>query len=123
MTNSKTGYGRPPKDKQFKKGQSGNPSGRPKRNLLNFSELIAEVASKEVIVKEGGKRKKVVLMHAVIMKVMQGALQGDKLDLRLALNLLRSVETQKDFEPMQKDEQALKDFIKRMTPVTGGNDE
>ena len=27
----KVGYGRPPKKNQFKKGQSGNPSGRPKK--------------------------------------------------------------------------------------------
>lgn len=30
----RVGYKRPPKKNQFKKGQSGNPKGRPKRKIL-----------------------------------------------------------------------------------------
>ena len=32
----KIGYGKPPKEYQFKKGQSGNPGGRPKNTLKDY---------------------------------------------------------------------------------------
>src|ERR1700677_708497 len=50
------GYGKPPEDRQFKKGISGNPSGRPKKASDLESELIQELGSK-VIMNENGKRK------------------------------------------------------------------
>jgi Family of unknown function (DUF5681) len=39
MSKYKTGYGRPPKATQFKRGKSGNPKGRPKgsHNLAVFA--------------------------------------------------------------------------------------
>jgi hypothetical protein len=34
------GYGKPPKDTQFKKGSSGNPKGRPRKTLDFHLELL-----------------------------------------------------------------------------------
>jgi Family of unknown function (DUF5681) len=57
MTNNsddKIGYGSPPKRTQFKPGQSGNPSGRPK-GIRNFrTELLDELAE-SITIKEGDK--------------------------------------------------------------------
>ena len=39
--NSAVGYGRPPVNRQFKPGQSGNPRGRPKGSK-NFPTMFAE---------------------------------------------------------------------------------
>jgi hypothetical protein len=43
------GYGKPPKRSQFKKGISGNPSGRPKKPSDFASELKKELQSKVII--------------------------------------------------------------------------
>ncbi len=47
------GYGKPPQHTRFRKGQSGNPTGRPKgaRNLK--TELLEEL-QEQILVREGG---------------------------------------------------------------------
>jgi hypothetical protein len=50
------GYGKPPKSGQFKKGISGNPSGRPKKPTDSVSVLMRELDSKFTI-NESGQRK------------------------------------------------------------------
>jgi Family of unknown function (DUF5681) len=57
------GYGRPPVYSRFKRGQSGNPKGRPKgrRNIL--SEL-SEIAAKRIVVRDGETERRVSLAAA-----------------------------------------------------------
>ena len=58
------GYGKPPKGTQFKKGQSGNPSGRPKKDKVfkAVSRMIREHLLEEIKGSMNGKpdRKSVV---------------------------------------------------------------
>src|SRR5581483_2766479 len=46
------GYGRPPKQHQFKPGQSGNPKGRPK-GAPTLQEIMAKEATKHIKIKQG----------------------------------------------------------------------
>jgi hypothetical protein len=43
---------------RFKKGQSGNPSGRPKGSK-NFSTLLAEALNERVVITKDGKRRRI----------------------------------------------------------------
>ena len=56
------GYGDPPKDKQFKKGQSGNLNGRP-RKLPELDKLLADVF---------GDNEMEKVLRAVYAKALKG---------------------------------------------------
>ena len=49
---------KPPLHTRFRKGQSGNPRGRP-RGSKNFSTLLADALNEPVVVTEDGKRRKI----------------------------------------------------------------
>ena len=70
------GYGKPPKSGQFKPGQSGNPNGRP-RAKKDVRSILHEVAFKRTTIAEQGKRRRVTLIEAHFMKLIQEALRGD----------------------------------------------
>jgi hypothetical protein len=80
------GYGKPPEDRQFKKGVSGNPSGRPKKASDLESELIQELSSK-VIMNENGKRKIIKKSEGLMRQLVNKAISGNLQAARLVINL------------------------------------
>lgn len=70
------GYGRPPSKSQFKKGQSGNPRGRPKGSK-NFKTVAEEITKGKVTVSSNGKKISISSMEAAFMKLREKALRGD----------------------------------------------
>jgi hypothetical protein len=72
----KVGYGKPPKGGQFKKGTSGNPSGRPKKPSDFASQLKKELNAK-VIIHENGKRKVITKDTGIKRQVVNKALSGN----------------------------------------------
>jgi hypothetical protein len=85
------GYGKPPKSGQFKKGVSGNPSGRPKKPTDFLSALLRE-ANSEVPINENGKQKKAKKIEVVAKQVMNKAASGSIQAQRLLFKLLQQAE-------------------------------
>jgi Family of unknown function (DUF5681) len=77
--NSEVGYGKPPKTKQFKKGTSGNPSGRPKKDKIfkSMDRILRDSLLREIEVSVNGKSRKMLMMEAIVAKQEQMALQGN----------------------------------------------
>ena len=75
----RVGYKRPPKRTRFRKGQSGNPKGRPKGSL-NQSTLRALIAAQwleeTIKIVEGGRERQVPRLVALLKKQAELALQG-----------------------------------------------
>ena len=70
------GYGRPPKQTQFRPGQSGNPTGR-RKNSRNFkTDLVAEL-HELVPIRENGREMKVTKQRAFIKALVAAAIKGD----------------------------------------------
>src|SRR5271168_407428 len=85
------GYGKPPKSGQFKKGISGNPSGRPKKPSDLLSALLRE-ANSEVTITEKGKRKVVKMIDVVAKQVMTKAATGNIQAQHLLYKLLQQAQ-------------------------------
>jgi hypothetical protein len=90
---SKTGYSKPPIATQIKAGQSGNPKGRPKGSK-NLRTLIKQAADAKIVVQEGGRRKKVSKMDLAVTQMMNKAAQGEPRFVHMALDQVRSAETE-----------------------------
>lgn len=84
-----TGFGRPPEDKRFKKGQSGNPSGRPK-GARSMRTLLLELLDQQVTITIAGVARQVPLKEAVLTRLASQALTGKTPDAALFVNLVKS---------------------------------
>jgi Family of unknown function (DUF5681) len=85
------GYGKPPKNGQFKKGVSGNPSGRPKKPSDFASQLKKELDS-ELIITEKGKRKVMKKSELVAKQLVNKAAAGSVPATRLLVDLKQRAE-------------------------------
>lgn len=80
------GYGKPPKHSRFKKGQSGNPKGRPKGSR-NFATDVKQTLNHPVRLSEDGRPRTISTQQAALYRLREKALNGDvrALDRLLAL--------------------------------------
>ena len=89
---NQVGYCRPPKQHQFKPGQSGNPNGRSK-GMPTLQEVMTKEATKLVKVKQGDKIIHVPKAEALARRVFGLALEGDLAAARLVFQLTATSET------------------------------
>ncbi len=81
------GYKNPPKQTRFKKGQSGNPNGRPKGTKDLKAELMEEL-QELILVTEGGSRRTVSKQRAMLKSLTAKAVQGDARAATILVNLV-----------------------------------
>lgn len=91
MSGHSVGYGKPPKQGQFKKGKSGNPKGRPKGSRNLKIDLIDELYGR-ITITEHGRQKTLTKQQVLIKKLMAEALMGDHKARSLLLNLIAQCE-------------------------------
>jgi hypothetical protein len=112
------GYRRPPRSSQFKKGASGNPKGRPKGSK-NFLTLLEQELNEKVVVNEGGRRKSVTRLQAMVKRMVAAALQGEPKAVLALVDILRRSGGLEQSTPEQllpdDYEQILADYVSSQT--------
>jgi hypothetical protein len=88
------GYGKPPRYTRFKKGQSGNPRGRPS-DAKNLSSLLDRALNEPVFIIENGRRRKVSKRRAFINRLVDRAAEGDLRAGKILLDIYPGPQTQR----------------------------
>ena len=85
----KVGPGRPPLHTRFRKGQSGNPGGRGKKQL---SALLADALNEPVFVTIDGERRKTTKREAVVLQLVDKSTSADLRATKMLIDMTKDVE-------------------------------
>lgn len=94
----KVGYKNPPVANRFRKGVSGNPSGRP-RKRPSFSDTLIDLLLESIPISKGGRTSKMPRLKALAFQIVREAAAGDLAKIKMLF-------------------ETLDDFGDRMEPVT-----
>jgi hypothetical protein len=89
------GYGKPPRHTRFKKGQSGNPRGRPSGSK-NLATVLSEALNELVIVAENGGRRKITKRQAIITQLVNQSAKADWRATKILLDILQAIESRSE---------------------------
>jgi hypothetical protein len=112
-----TNYRKPPIETRFKKGQSGNPRGRPAKNL---AALLAAALNEKVTVTQNGNRRQATKREAVIAQLVNKSASAELRATKMLIDMIRDIEKKADPAPAEKnpfspiDKEVVQQLIARL---------
>jgi len=108
------GYKKPPKEHQFRPGQSGNPQGRPKGR--NFKSDLREELAETIAFRDGERDVTISKQRALIKRLVAEAIRGDTRAINSVLAFCaRAYGDEDDDEQQSAEDQEIADaFAQRL---------
>lgn len=109
---TRKGYKNPPPEHQFRKGQSGNPNGRPRKSkatpLLDLAELLEIELAQPLTVQENGQPVTITKAQALAKQMVTQAINGKPSQQR-AILALQSTQRGDEDDDQTLEEQTRQD--------------
>ncbi len=86
------GYGKPPVGRGFKKGQSGNPSGRPAKSAKSGPPLLVRKFDEQVVVAETGRCQKTTRSEFVMVQLVDQPADAGLSATKILTDVLKEIE-------------------------------
>jgi hypothetical protein len=114
------GYGRPPRDTRFKKGRSGNPSGK-RKGARSVRKQLEKFFGTPIAVTDSGKRKQLLPEVILMKKLFSLAAAGDVQAMR-AFFAIRKQFTELDPVALEQSELDYSEAARKFNELAGGLD-
>jgi hypothetical protein len=121
------GYGKPPQNSRFKKGQSGNLRGRAP-GTKNLKTLLIDTLNEPVVVTENGGRQTISKRQAIVKQLVNQSAKGDWRAVKLLLDMLHETEGGSEPETAESsfsaaDEKVIAQLKARLNGKKRGSDD
>ena len=107
------GYGKPPRQERFQKGQSGNRKGRPKGSK-NSATILKKALLATVPAREDGRQRNVTKLEAIIKRLVGNAVRGDYRSIALLLDRMSGLDLSESMEPRTVTSKELDEMYRRL---------
>jgi uncharacterized protein DUF5681 len=111
---TQSGYGKPPREHQFKPGKSGNPKGRPK-GAKNESTILREILTRKIENRSGGRVRKISVLEGILLRITDDSLKGSIKSATFVLNRYAAL-VSGELQPQdlgEDDQEVLEAFVRR----------
>ena len=115
-------YRKSPMHTRFKKGQSGNPRGRPKKNL---PALLVAALNEPVFVTTKRRRREITKREAVITQLVNESAGANLRATKMLIDMMKGIEKKTGAEPPSEprrfapaEEQVIKRVVERIRGAT-----
>jgi hypothetical protein len=115
------GYGRPPKQTRWKKGQSGNPRRVRKRTSKPVILMIEDFFAGEIEIIENGVSRRVTNFEAILLQLCNKAMDGNKRAISVLLKYQEFAASRGDMGGLEIVEERF-EYVTREEFLRGKND-